>query len=69
MHYLHKVFNKFMAILNILTMYKQASSKSSACSNIRPFVCSAVITSYVRRLLWWTTLFSTPIAKLYNHFD
>jgi len=26
-------FNKFKAILNILSIYKQASSKSSACSN------------------------------------
>ena len=26
MHYLHQVFNKFKAILNILTIYKQASS-------------------------------------------
>jgi len=37
---------------------------------LRPFGCSAVITtSYIRRLLRWTTLFSTPTAKLYNHFD
>jgi len=35
MHYLHQVLNKFKAILNILTIYKQASSKPSACSNIR----------------------------------
>jgi len=36
----------------------------------RLFGCSAVTaTSYVRRLLRWTTLFSTSIAKLYNHFD
>jgi len=31
----------------------------------RPFGCSAVIrTSYVRRLLRWTTSFSATIAKL-----
>jgi len=36
----------------------------------RPFGYSAVITtSYVRWLLRWTTLFSTPIAKQYNYFD
>jgi len=34
MHYLHQVFNKFKAILKLLTIYKPASSKSSACSNI-----------------------------------
>jgi len=28
-------FYKFKAILNKLTIYKQASSKSSACSNIK----------------------------------
>jgi len=27
MHYLHQVFNKFKAILNIPTIYKQASSR------------------------------------------
>jgi len=35
---LHQVFNKFKAILNILTIYKQASSKSSACSNIKSYI-------------------------------
>jgi len=35
MHYFHQVFNKLKAILNILTIYKQASSKLSACSNIK----------------------------------
>jgi len=35
MHYLHQVFNEFKAILNILVIYKQAISKSSAGSNIK----------------------------------
>jgi len=35
MHYLHQVFNAFKAILNMQTIYKQASSKSSACGNIK----------------------------------
>jgi len=35
MRYLHQVFNKCKAILDILTIYKQASSKSCACSNIK----------------------------------
>jgi len=38
MHYLHHVLNNFTAVLNILTIYKQASSKSSACSNIRSWL-------------------------------
>jgi len=35
MHYLHQLLNKFKAVLNILTIYKQANSKSSASSNTR----------------------------------
>ena len=62
MHYLHQVFNKFKAILNILTIYKQASSKSSACSNIKSYIFfkKRLIFSFTFTYEWYSSWAKSP---------
>jgi len=46
-------------------LFRKLYYQTMPAVTIRPFGCSAVIrTSYVRRFLRWTTLFSAAIAKL-----